>query len=53
MALVMLGVLVGLPVVAGDANGVGEFAVNEVDVDTPMQPIIVSKVAVVRVGLVS
>ncbi len=53
MALVMLGVMVGLPMVAGDANGVGEFAINEVDVDSPMQPFIVSKVAVVRVGLVS
>ncbi len=38
MALVMLGVLVGLPVVAGDANGFGEFSINEFDVDTPMQP---------------
>ena len=47
MALVMLGVLVGLPVVAGDSNGDGEFAINEVDADTPMQPIIVSKVVVV------
>ena len=37
MALVMLGVLVGLPVVAGDVNGFGEFSVNELDVDTPMQ----------------
>ena len=43
----------GLPVVAGDANGAGEFAINEVDVDTPMQSIIVSKVAVVQVGLMS
>ncbi len=49
----MLGVLVGLPVVAGDANGFGEFSINEFDVDIPMQPYIVSKVAVVRVGLVS
>ncbi len=49
----MLGVLVGLPEVAGDANGVGEFAVNEFNIDTPMQPYIVSKVVVVQVGLVS
>ena len=37
MALVMLGELVGLPVVAGDANGFGELSVNEFDVNTQMQ----------------
>ena len=37
----------GLPVVADDMNGFGEFSINEFVVDTLIQPYIVSKVAVV------
>ncbi len=32
---------------AGNARGAGEFVINQSDIDTPMKPYIVSKVAVV------